>query len=229
MRDNFESGMRLPRQQLPAVVKAELPQVRASSALERAKQALAECLSVDEAREIADEAKAIAKYATEKKGAEDLLRLARQIQIRAYRRIGQLLRDHKEKFAINSMEYTAIKIASMEEVSFEMALASEARGVGPHEFARQHVPRPPPIFKEETPEGRARRIARWQKQMGAEKAESINVEIVNFHAFIKQCTPLSAAAIFESRAEKRRVREQIRELQDWLDELDRQLKIPGGK
>jgi hypothetical protein len=112
MRDNFESGMRLPRQQLPAVIKAALPQVQASTALERAKQALAECLNIDEARGIADEAKAIARYASEKKGAEDLLRLARQIQIRAYRRIGQLLRDHKDKFHMNSMEHTAIRIAS---------------------------------------------------------------------------------------------------------------------
>jgi hypothetical protein len=75
-----------------------------------------------------------------------------------------------------------------------------------------------------TPEGKARQVARWQRQQAQEKAEDINDQIVDFHSFVKQCTPLSAAAIFETRSEKRQVRQKIQDIQDWLDELDRRLK-----
>jgi hypothetical protein len=223
--DDFESHIRLPRQQLPAAIKAALPQVQASSMLERAKQMLIECITVDMARGIADEAKAVASYYAEKKGAEVLLRMARQIQIRAYRRIGQLLKDHRDEFRKNSMEHTAIRIASLEEASFEGALVTEEI-LTPTTFAQKYIPRPPPAFKEETPEAKARR---WQQQMAQaaeEEYNSINDEIVSFHCFIKETLATSAAAIFETRAEKRRVRDQIREIQEWLDELDRRIKVP---
>ena len=224
--NDFETSIHLPRQRLPALIRADVTQARASSALERAKQALTECLDLDEVKEIADEAKAIARYAVEKKGAEELLRLARQIQIRAFRRIGQLLKGYKgTRFHLMSMESTALRIASMEEGAFERALAGEKDLRSPHTFAQTYIPRPPPVYVD-TPEAKAKREARWGNRFAhalEAKTSAVNSKIAGFHSFTQQYSALEAAQVYNA-YERRRVRKQLAEIQDWIDEMDRQLR-----
>jgi len=213
---------RLP--QLPAVIKQEIANAPASSALERAKAALRECINIDQAKEIADEAKAIARYAAEKKGAEDLLRMARQIQVRAFRHIGQLLKQYKGKLpkAPMAMENVALRISSMDESSFERALAEDNVGLGPNAFAYRHIPRPPPVYSSD-PKDVAKRARRLARMAADGDSNRTNWALRNFHNFIKTIPAQEAAAVFEDLKERARIREQIRELQDWLDELERWL------
>ena len=78
--------------QLPAninIAKARLPQV-----YESARTALAECVSIDECKDWADKAQALASYARQ---ADDdtLHKMANRIQARAVRRCGELLQTFK--------------------------------------------------------------------------------------------------------------------------------------
>jgi hypothetical protein len=72
---------------LPVITDARLP-----ATYEAAKQALAECVQVDECQTWADKAAALASYA---KQSEDkaLFTMARRIQARAIDRVGELLRE----------------------------------------------------------------------------------------------------------------------------------------
>ncbi len=71
---------------LPSISDARLP-----ASYERAKSALAECSRIDECKEWADKAEALASYA--KQAKDDGLRiLADRIQARAINRCGELLK-----------------------------------------------------------------------------------------------------------------------------------------
>src|SRR5262245_28680167 len=72
---------------LPSIGDARLPET-----YERAKQALAECSRIDEYKDWADKAEALASYAKQAKD-DGLRRLADRIQARAIRRCGELLRQ----------------------------------------------------------------------------------------------------------------------------------------
>lgn len=73
--------------QLPDTTNAKLP-----GTYERAKEALAQCSQVDEVKDWADKAEALASYA--KQANDDTLRkLADRIQARAIRRAGELLKQ----------------------------------------------------------------------------------------------------------------------------------------
>lgn len=72
---------------LPATVGAKLPAV-----YERATQALAECTRIDECKDWADKAEALASYARQSKD-DSLRKMADRIQARAIRRMGQLLAE----------------------------------------------------------------------------------------------------------------------------------------
>lgn len=69
------------------VQNATLPQ-----AYERAKVALSQCSEVDECKDWADKAHALASYARQAND-ETLMKYARRIQLRAYRRAGELLKQ----------------------------------------------------------------------------------------------------------------------------------------
>ncbi len=76
---------------LPSIAKARLP-----VAYEHAKTALATCTEIDECKDWADKAEALASYAKQAQD-EGLRKMADRIQARAIRRCGQLLEEMKPR------------------------------------------------------------------------------------------------------------------------------------
>lgn len=72
---------------LPSIADARLPEV-----YENAKQALQNCASVDECKDWANKAEALASYARQA-GDDELRKMADRIQARAIRKCGELLRE----------------------------------------------------------------------------------------------------------------------------------------
>ena len=205
---------------LPAVIKQEIANTPMPSALERAKAALAECINLDQAKDIANEAKAIAQYAMEKKGAEQLLRMARQIQIRAFRRIGQLLKQFKTKLprAPLAMENVAIRIASMDQGDFERALADD-NGSAPFTFIQKYAPKtaPPARFRDHA-------FSATAPDPQLMVTNQFNSAIGNLLLFARKHSAPEVAQQFRGNAPfSRGLREGVRELQDWLDEFEQHL------
>ena len=79
--------MELNHDDLPSVANAQLP-----ASYENAKTALANCSSMDECKDWADKAKALASYARQSQD-ESLRKMAMRIQARAIRRAGELLKQ----------------------------------------------------------------------------------------------------------------------------------------
>jgi hypothetical protein len=79
--------MQVPMEIVQAVKSASLPVV-----YERAKQALMECEKIDECLEWADKAAALASYARQAEDVE-LENLSKRIRARAYRRVGEMLKE----------------------------------------------------------------------------------------------------------------------------------------
>ena len=76
---------------LPDISSARLP-----ATYEAAKNALSECSRIDECKEWADKAEALASYARQAKD-EQLRKMADRIQARAIRRCGELLKQIEPK------------------------------------------------------------------------------------------------------------------------------------
>ena len=73
--------------QLPSIAKAELPAL-----YQQAQTALAQCERIDECKDWADKAQAMASYAKQSQD-DDLFKHAPRIQLRAVRRYGELLKE----------------------------------------------------------------------------------------------------------------------------------------
>lgn len=78
--------------QLPAVVKQQIPTAQLPARYEAAKQALSECVRLDECKEWANRMTAIASYARQARD-RTLEETAIRIRHRAYRRLGEMLSD----------------------------------------------------------------------------------------------------------------------------------------
>ena len=125
-----------------SIANAKLPQ-----AYEAAKQALSNCASVDECKDWADKAAALASYAKQAND-EDLMRQATRIRDRAIRRMGEVLKqfDDRGRPAENSavadtnlsqreaaeqagiskrQQVTAVRVANVPEASFEAQVESD--------------------------------------------------------------------------------------------------------
>lgn len=125
---------------LPSIATAPLPQTYG-----QAKQALAECDQVDECKDWADKAQALASYARQ---ADDdsLLKLATRIQARAVRRAGELLQEfdgrgeHRrsggaptssqrqaaaEAGMSKDQQVTAVRVANVPEKAFDAAVEGD--------------------------------------------------------------------------------------------------------
>lgn len=127
---------------LPSVAKAKLPAM-----YEHAKGALAECQRIDECKDWADKAEALASYA--KQAQDDALRaMADRIQARAIRRCGELLaaieasagrpkKNHDGGGRVSRNEaassaglserqkHTALRVARVPETDFEAAVEGD--------------------------------------------------------------------------------------------------------
>src|SRR6185369_4811300 len=168
-RPQFEEGVSMLPGSLPAninVARARLPET-----YEQAKTALSNCVSIDECRDWANKAEALASYA--KQADDDTLRkLADRIQARAVRRCGELLKqfdargDHRKKDgsghssrqqAANGagmserQAKTAVRVANVPTDYFEEAVESEKPPTVTKlaEMGKQSKPAPPG-FKQAT-------------------------------------------------------------------------------
>ena len=117
------------------------------------------------------------------------------------------------------MESTARRIASIDTEKFEAVMREETEALSPMVFVRKYLPRPPPIFSNREP-GLGHRASRaFMRKIAA--------EINSFHTFAILHQPQTAAEAFDTRADRKHARKTIREIQDWLDEVDRRLKGEG--
>src|SRR6266487_3590629 len=133
--------------QLPAEIADLVGSARLPQSYERAKQALAECDRIDECKDWGDKAAALASYARQ---ADDpvLEKYARRIRLRAYRQLGELLREIKpskggrpsktcadvpassrsqaarDAGLSRDQQVTALRIAAIDEDEFEAAVES---------------------------------------------------------------------------------------------------------
>ena len=71
---------------------SELPAIKDACLYEAAALALSQCSKIDECKDWSDRAKAMASYAKQADN-EEMENLAKKIRLRAYQRVGQLLRE----------------------------------------------------------------------------------------------------------------------------------------
>lgn len=134
----------IPLPALPSIRDARLPAV-----YERATQALAECSRIDECKDWANKAEALASYARQSKD-DTLRKMADRIQARAIRRCGELLKQvesgqgtrtdkphdatdtkltrteaAKEAGLSERQKVTALRVASIPQPVFEQAIAQD--------------------------------------------------------------------------------------------------------
>lgn len=132
---------------MTALLPANLPDIRHAklpATYEAARRAIAECCRIDECKDWADKAEALASYARQAKD-DELRKMADRIQARAIRRCGELLQAFKNERARTDLhegthtqtkaaraaglsEYqkvTAVRIANIPEDEFEAAVASD--------------------------------------------------------------------------------------------------------
>lgn len=127
---------------IPNTTSATLPQKYTAVT-----KALAECVRIDECKDWSDKSAALASYARQAKD-RDLLRMAKRIQARAMRRVGELLKEvapgrnqhdagacgdaptsrsdaaHRAGLS-RDQKVTALRVASVPEIEFERQIESE--------------------------------------------------------------------------------------------------------
>lgn len=104
------------------VQNATLPQ-----AYERAKVALSQCSQVDECKDWADKAHALASYAKQAND-ETLMKYAKRIQLRAYRRAGELLKQFDGRHGQNLPNSKSIG-----DNTFSQSQAAKEAGLSKHQ------------------------------------------------------------------------------------------------
>lgn len=113
---------------LPSIDDAKLPIV-----YERATQALAECSRIDECKEWANKAEALASYARQSKD-ETLRKMADRIQARAIRRCGELLKQ------IPSGQGSANQYTVLHEATYMKQTRTEAVPEPDHDVVAHYAP-----------------------------------------------------------------------------------------
>lgn len=110
-------------QMLPAIVKRAMPNVGVTENYMAARQALAECVRIDEVKKIRSQAEAAATYANQM-GDTSLLDLAQKIRVRAERRLGEILiemiPESRKTVEVNkTQQTTSMRLAKVPEKFFE--------------------------------------------------------------------------------------------------------------
>ena len=173
---------------------ARLPEAYAS-----AKKALAECSEIDECKDWSDKAQALASYARQ---ADDdtLHKLAIRIQVRAMRRMGELVktfqsngartdlqpragggprsqREAAEEAGISKrQEKTAVRMANVPEAEFETAIESDDPPTVT-KLAHMHRPAPPGFIKATNLIGAVDRFAEFCEE---NQPESVSSGVLDF-------------------------------------------------
>lgn len=176
---------------------------------EAAKQALADCVLVDECKEWKDRAAAIASYAQQKRD-RTLLDKATRIRARATRRLGELLEINRP---------SGVTLAQLGITSNERAQARAVASVPAKKF-ETHVERSPP-----TPVTRLVAMGRGPIDFDASApiwvaAERLRKSVREFpiqtlRQNIADCTPEQKAALKAA----------LTPVSDWFDEIARALKL----
>jgi hypothetical protein len=225
---------------LPSIADAKLP-----AAYESAKTALAECSRLDECKDWADRAEALASYAKQA-GDESLRKTADRIQARAIRRCGELLREiepnkggrpadeklgrapalvspptrkeaAKEAGLSSHQQKTAIRVANVSADDFEEAVESEAPPTVTALAQRGKQSAPKPLFD-----------LNGRDPLDFQAATSALGHIRDLVSFASQTEPASIAA-GASAKERLRLADDISELLGWLTELMDAVRKEGEK
>lgn len=106
---------------LPSVADAKLPQT-----YERAKTAISECSRIDECKDWADKAQALASYARQAKD-DSMRKMADRIQARAIRRAGELLKQVEPATGRNLPNVSKMAGPSRSEAAAEAGLSERQR------------------------------------------------------------------------------------------------------
>lgn len=215
---------------LPVVAKASLP-----ASYERAKEALATCSSVDECKDWADKAAALASYA---KQADDdsLQRYAERIRARAIRKCGELLKQiergpgkppkqnggdaptitrasaARDAGLSRDQKITALRVASVPEADFEAAVEADEPPTITELAERGKKPQPRPLLdlKGRDPEEfKASTYAQGAVERMAACARQVSPTVVVRGAFPDERRELQAHAVA---------------IVTWLEELLRDLE-----
>lgn len=208
---------------LPDIESAKLPVV-----YERATQALSECTRIDECKEWANKAEALASYARQSKD-DTLRKMAERIQARAIRRCGELLKQIEPKQGANQNihEGDHMKVLTRTEAATQAGL-SEWQKVTAIRVANVPAPEFDTLVESEKPPT-VTRLAELGKQ---ERKPLYDLEGINPDHFkqatyiigslkrlLEDCEKSDPADIAKAIKEFERpnVREQLTRLEAWLD------------
>jgi hypothetical protein len=205
---------------LPAAIKRAIPSAPLPINYEAAKKALAECVRIDEAKEIHDRAAAIATYARQAMDTT-LLDMANRVQLRALRRLGELCEDDykaRDTARIEGMTkgkiYQATRIARVPKEIFEAnieqspAPTPSAYAVSLHRFS--------PTGGNFNP-GAAARVPDY----GHVHFVRMKTALANFKRIAEETDRQTVRAMKFSEAKQ--IRESVLELITWLDEYERHI------
>lgn len=215
--------------QLPVVIRRDVPTAQLPAVYETAKRALAECVRLDECKDWLDKAAALASYARQAKNTT-LEDHAKRIRKRALERAGQLLLEikaHRGTTAKGAGRESAMTSAGMriDEGQTAMRLAAAPKSLrekiidsGPETLAKIRAALP----------------AR-QKRHGFTASDSYRsvvggnlhgARLTSFLCVIRTLNAVQIARRFTS-DEADRIRPSLREVSDWLDEFERNLPKAG--
>lgn len=224
-------AMNLPA--LPEIGANGLPQgfdkARLPAVYERATQALAECSRLDECKDWADKAAALASY-FKQSNDKTMFKMATRIQVRAIRRGGELLKqfgneeggrpiknhidndmvltrtEAAEKAGMNKRQkVTALRVASVPAVEFEAMVESESPPTVTQLAEQGKATKPQPLHDLEGIDPEQYRLAtelRWKVRFLAE--------------FCQEQEPAAIAGAFKLK-EKPEIKQHIAIIESWLD------------
>jgi hypothetical protein len=208
---------------------ADVSAARLPATYEAAQHAIAECSRVDECRDWADKAAALASYARQAK--DDSLRvMAVRIQARAERRCGELLKQissatgaHlKREGALPLSRKASAEAAGLSEHQRKTAL--RLASVPAEEFDRQVESSAPPTITQLAEQGKQSRTVDVP-----EGDQKFRDACTAFNAFVKFCDANDAVAVAETfpSRDAEVIRKCVAALDQWLDRFITNLPEPS--
>lgn len=208
------------KERLPSIPNASLPEVYRS-----ATEALSRCADIDEVKEWADRALALASYARQ---AQDktLVTLAMRIRARAIRRAGELMKVFQADTTANLKHYRG----EVDHPPMSQRQAASAVGFSEHqekqarrvaeipvaEFERMVDSESPPTISTLADIGR-KELSRPKPPGFAAATQAIG-QLHEFAAFCRKSNPQTIAGGIEAH-EAARVRADVSVIDGWLDQL----------
>lgn len=229
-------GPRVSLRQLPVVAKRQIATAQLPVNYEAARTAILQCSRVDECKEWADRAAAIAVYAKQLRD-NTMKEAAQRIQLRARVRIGELLLaipnaqgrgnpgagpdpgSRRQTIARNDLANTAIGCIAMARV--------------PPRIREKLIEASPPISAKTLAGLGTRRRSQKEERFRAGSAYKLLVGIHNegLGGFVRWIQRHSARTLARQikADEASRLRDYIRAADDWLGELERNMKRGGDR